>query len=299
LKPSANGVAIFACYGAGEFFEALQLSVPIEDHLLYVYNQPHLYHLARLEDAFPQYAAVLTDTNFARIFTFGLGETIGTSEVTGKKMNRSRAGGSQARYQRRVDNANQDHIKEVAETLERIVREEKIEYVILSGDPVALPILQQHLPKTVSDKVVDILRLDNKTSEQELLEATLEAMKEQDAKTDAEKVERLFSAYRGRGLAVIGRDEVLEALANSQVEEMLISASLERDHSEPEEVEAILAPEIPDSGGGTDSDEPRPALLPDLLVTKAKQTNAQVTFIEDPALLEGVGGVAAFLRWRK
>ena len=63
-------------------------------------------------------------------------------------------------------------------------------------------------------------------------------------------------------------------------------------------MDAILAPEVPDSGGGTESDEPRNVLLADLLVTKARQTDATVTFIEDPALLADVGGVGAFLRWR-
>jgi peptide subunit release factor 1 (eRF1) len=64
-------------------------------------------------------------------------------------------------------------------------------------------------------------------------------------------------------------------------------------------VEAILAPEIPDSQGGTESEEPRQVSLPDLLVTKAKQTGAAtVTFIEDATLLESIGGVGAFLRWR-
>src|SRR5687768_13034817 len=48
LRPSSNGVAIFACSGAGEFFEALQLDVPIETNQLFVYDQPHLYTLARL-----------------------------------------------------------------------------------------------------------------------------------------------------------------------------------------------------------------------------------------------------------
>jgi peptide subunit release factor 1 (eRF1) len=38
--------------------------------------------------------------------------------------------------------------------------------------------------------------------------------------------------------------------------------------------------------------------LADLLVTKAKQTDARVTFIEDAALLDGIDGVGAFLRWR-
>jgi peptide subunit release factor 1 (eRF1) len=64
------------------------------------------------------------------------------------------------------------------------------------------------------------------------------------------------------------------------------------------EVQAILGPEIPDSGGGTRSDEPSQASLPDLLVTKARQTGATVTFIESAPSLESIGGIAAFLRWR-
>ena len=62
---------------------------------------------------------------------------------------------------------------------------------------------------------------------------------------------------------------------------MLISGALEDSHPLPEEVRAILAPELPDSEGGTTSEEPRQASLPDLLVTKAKQSGATVTFIED------------------
>ena len=97
---------------------------------------------------------------------------------------------------------------------------------------------------------------------------------------------------------MVGPEDTLEALANGQVEELLESASLEQMHPEEEKVEAVLAPEIPDSSGGTASDEPRAVLLPDLLVTKARQTSATVTFIEDAALLAPVGGVGAMLRWR-
>jgi hypothetical protein len=53
----------------------------------------------------------------------------------------------------------------------------------------------------------------------------------------------------------------------------------EKSHPGEEEIEAILAPEIPDAEGGTENDEPRQASLPDLLVTKAKQTGAAITFI--------------------
>ena len=58
LKASANGIAIFACSGA-DLFEAIQLNTPLEDNYLYVYNQPHLYHLTRLDDAYPRYAALV------------------------------------------------------------------------------------------------------------------------------------------------------------------------------------------------------------------------------------------------
>src|SRR5947209_398516 len=34
LRPETNGAAIFACAGAGGFFEAIQLAAPIEDHRL-------------------------------------------------------------------------------------------------------------------------------------------------------------------------------------------------------------------------------------------------------------------------
>lgn len=298
LKASANGVAIFAC-GAAELFETIQLNAPLEDNYLYVYNQPHLYHLTRLDDAYPRYAALVTDANNARIFVFGLGETLETEQVKGKKVQRVKVGGwSQARYQRRVENAHASHAKEAIEALDKIVRQDNIKHVILAGDPQMAPVLQEHMPKHLTDKLVDVMKLDLKASDHEVFQATLDRMREEDVKTDAEKVERLLMLYRGRGLAVVGAEATLEALANGQVDELLISAGMEETHAEEEPIEAILAPEVPDSSGGTESDEPRKVLLADLLVTKAKQTDATVSFIEDVELLKEVGGVGGFLRWQ-
>ena len=299
IDPAANGVAIFACWGVGEFFEAIQLTTPISDNRVYAYNQPHLYHLARLDEQYPRYAAVLTDMNTARIFVFGLDHVIGAEAVNGKKVHRVKVGGwSQARYQRRVGNAHLEHAKDVIERLAQIVREDKITHIILAGDSVVIPLLEEQLPRDLVS-MVQVIKLDIHASEQDVLTATLAKLQGQEARTGAEKVERLMQQYRGRGLAVAGPQETLEALAKGQVEELLISGTLEETHPLPEEVEAILAPEIPDSEGGTKSEEPRQASVPDLLVTKAKQTGATVTFIEDGSLLESIGGVGAFLRWRE
>ena len=160
-----------------------------------------------------------------------------------------------------------------------------------------IPLLQEQLPPEMIP-MVEVMKLDIHASDRDVLSATLEKLQEQEARTAAEKVDRLMHQYCSRGLAAVGPHETLEALANGQVEELLISGALEKSHLQPEDVEAIFAPEIPDADGETTSDDPRQVSLPDLLVTKAKQTGATVTFIEDASLLESTGGVGAFLRWR-
>src|ERR671921_2823457 len=171
LSPRANGVAIFACAGADDFFEAVQLEAPVKEHRLYVYNQPQLYELARLTDAYPRYAAVVLDSQLARIFVFALGGTVGEAQVEGAPVKAHQAGGwSQARYQRGVNNQRQQHAKDTVAALDRIVREEGINHIVVAGDEVIIPAFREELPKHLQEKLVeDVLRLDIRTPEQEVL----------------------------------------------------------------------------------------------------------------------------------
>src|SRR4051812_39500005 len=67
---STNGLALFACAGAADFFKAIPLEAPVDQHWLFIGAVPHIYPLARLVDQYPRYAAVVLDTNAARIFVF-------------------------------------------------------------------------------------------------------------------------------------------------------------------------------------------------------------------------------------
>jgi peptide chain release factor subunit 1 len=299
VRPSANGIAIFACAGAHDFFEAVQLDAPIERNRLFVYNQPHLYPLARLLDQYKRYAVLLADTNAARIFVFGLGKRLDEASVQNVKTNRSMVGGwSQMRFQRHVENYHLHHAKEVLETLEQIVREDEIEHIILAGDEeTIIPLLREQMPKQLADKVIDTVSLNIRTPEHEVLEETLKAFRAHDAVTDAEKVERLLDEYRAGGLAVVGVPDTLAALSNGQVEELLVSASMRNIQYEEKEVEKVLAAYAPGTGQTADSSEPR--MIADELVSKAQQfSSARVTFIEDESLLKEIGGVGALLRYR-
>jgi peptide chain release factor subunit 1 len=304
LRPETNGVAIFACAGAEDFFEAVQTAAPIENHRLYIYNQPHLYPLARLMDQYPRYAVLVADTNRARLFVFGRGKALQRDEVQNVKTRGAKVGGwSQMRYQRHLEQYHLQHAKEVAEQLERVVREDNIQHVILAGDAVIMPQLKEQFPKAVAERVVDVLSLDINTPEHEILAETMEAMQGHDAQTDVEKVKRLFDEYRGSGLAVVGSTDTLEALAMGQVEELLISARHQDVEGDREDV-AILSdaevaePVVAGQDGAIANIEADSVIVADDLVTRARQTSARITFIEDASLLEEVGGCGAFLRYR-
>lgn len=275
LQPSANGVAIFACAGAGEFFEALQLEPRIERHQLIVAGRPHLYPLLRVMDQHPPYAVLVADTNLARLFVFGRGQTLRADLVTSDKISRTSVGGwSQMRYQRNVENFHQQHAKEVVGVLDRIVREEGIREIVLAGDEVIIPLLREQMPSRLAEQIVDILRLDITTPERAVLEATMEAVRRHDARTDAGQVQEMLDQYRAGQLGVVGARDTLKALERGQVDTLLITAS-------PDQIAA----------GGDEDATGR-------LVALARQTSAEISFIEDTSLLAGVGGVGALLRFR-
>jgi peptide subunit release factor 1 (eRF1) len=306
LDPAANGLAVFAC-SAGELFEVIETSAPIEQHWLYISDRPHLYPLARLESQYPRYAAVVADTNSARIVVFATGDIVTEAEVKGVKTRSSSEGGwSQARFQRHISNYHMHHAKEVVEALERIVREEGIEQILVSGDEVITPLLREHMPKHLADKIVDHFRLDMRATVEELVKATRDAMGRLNERTDKEKVDAAIGNFRAGGLGVVGPEGTLAALIKGQVDELLISASLTQllpvakgGGKAAEARVALEEPAVETVSAGAEGQDAAPEVvrLADELITRAKQTSAKVTFIEDASLLEEHGGVAGILRF--
>jgi peptide chain release factor subunit 1 len=271
LRPSANGVAIFACADADDFFEAMQFNVAIDEHQLVIGDRPHLYPLAKIDARYARAAAVLCDTNRARIMVFAGPTMEAQHEVTGTKTRRSQMGGwSQARYQRHIENFHEQHVKEVVETLDRIVRDEELPHILLFGDAVVIPMLREEMGPSLLEKVIDASNLPMGSKDSVVVEKVLESLSRHDAASDREKVEALFDAYRSGGLGVIGVKETMKALDMGQVDELLLSGSL----------------------------PPEAAAVSDDFVSKARLTAAKISIIEDASLLATAAGVGALLRFR-
>jgi peptide chain release factor subunit 1 len=286
IDPAANGLALFAC-SAADLFEPIPLAAPVPEHRLYISDQPHLYPLARLLEEYPRYAVVLADTHVARIFVFAANQLEAEQDIAGVKTRRHKMGGwSQARYQRHMENYHVHHAKDIAEALARIVRDERIGTILISGDDGIVPLLKEHLPKDVAECVVDTLKMDTRAPQGEVLEASLAVMREQAAATDRERVDALFDSYRAGGLASVGVENTLKAFELGQVDELLITGS-------PDSLDLPAAPEA--GSAAEPSAEERAA---DTLVVQARRTSAKVRFIQEPGLLAAVGGAGAFLRFK-
>jgi peptide chain release factor subunit 1 len=288
----ARSVALFSCNGGEELFEAIPLDLPLEGHLLYVDDEPHLFPLARAAEQYATYAALVVNTNTARLFVCATGAVQHSETIENVKTKSVAAGGwSQARYQRHVEDLHLKHMKEVAEAVERTVRVEGVRAIILSGEAQAIALLRKQLHDTVDALVIDVMRLDVTAREHDILAATLAAFRRKDEETDREVVEALLDAYRSRGLATVGPTGVRAALDRGQVDTLVVPAApgtLATDHA------SATLPGTPSGDASSRLDE----TLVEALVTEARRTGAGVRFIEDAALLEQASGVGAFLRYR-
>jgi peptide chain release factor subunit 1 len=297
-QPSWQGLVIFACAGS-DLFEAIPLDTPFDDHWMFVGSAPHLYPLAKLVDTYPRYVALSLDTNKARIQVFSLAAAERAERVVSDKTRRNSQGGwSQARYQRHTDNIHLHHMKEVVDTLDTVVRQENIDRIVIAGDDVAVARLREQLPAYLAEKVVDVVKLQRHAEEASFLEATFDAIRMRDAESDAEKVGELFDEWQSGGLGVAGPEATLRAFELGQVDELLITGSMESlrpvqklPEAAPSEMHADTS--APDTG----IDESRLKLSAEL-VRLAQQTAARIRFIDDASLLAEVGGVGALLRFR-
>ena len=292
LQPSSNGVALFACSAAENLFEAVQFDAPVEKNQFYVYNQPHIFGLARLRDQYPRHAVVVADTNFGRILTFGLGETLGTETVSNTKIRDMTEVGrwSRSKENSREENYRMQHASELTEQLDGIVRSEQIDFIILAGDSVILPTLRDQLSPYLADRVVATLPLDVRTPEHEIRAASHTALREYDVQLDTGRVHAMLDLHHSGGRAAVGVEHVLAALKNGQVEELFVSARFdERDVNS--ENAAALASSLAAAGDALEGN------VADSLISRAVQTAARITFVEDDDLLAPFGGTAATLRY--
>jgi peptide chain release factor subunit 1 len=268
---AADGLALFACAGRG-LFETVEAGVPFEDQVT-VGPQPDLFQLARLLDEQETAAVAVVDSNTSRLFVTRRGflrEEGGTDANPKYFRTRPMMGGlNQASYQRHNANQRAEFARETAAELERLVETEGASRVILAGDEVAIPLLQDALSPRVAGMVKDVLRLDIRTPLDEVAEEVRQVLAEAEVEQSRSVADSLVGAVRAGGLGVAGLEATRTALEHGQVDELLLDPV-----------------EGPDEATRAE------------LVRLAKLTSATVQVVEGHEGLQRLGGVGALLRYR-
>lgn len=310
IDDETNGIAIFASM-TNDFFETVQLDEPFPNNRFFIFSRPHIFPLVRIKEQNPKYLTLWADTNKADIYIFGGDKTvIGNNEndvkvetIQNEKTNRSQVGGwSQARYQRHIENYHLQHAKETVEEVEKLMREQKIEHLILCGDETGvIPILNEQFSKAAEEKLVSVLNLSQYATEEEIRQKTREVMGIDNAVRDQEKVERMFNAAKSAaGLGALGVDKTLAALSNGQVEELVISSNFDAIKYKNKDVKKVLEDYAPGDDNSNSDDLPEVSekrQIGDELLIRALNSAAKICFIEDESLLKDAGGVGAVLRY--
>lgn len=299
IDPSTRGVALFSRAGEGSYFQAFEFVVPFSESSFHFFDRPYVFPLVHLIAQNPTFAVLSADTNAAHIFVFKRGHTIKREDIANTKTNRTEVGGwSQARYQRHIENFHQQHAKEAIEELEKLVRAEKIDRIVLTGDQaVIVPMLREAMPKELNEKVIASLPLNVNTPEHEIATAAAAAVEEHGKEAEKETTDNLFEVNYDGGTGVAGMEPTLAALLNGQVQELYLSSNPDDIVYRTGDIKVLLKDYAP----GLNEDLPDPnekIFMLDELIRQAARSADKITFIEDPQLLKQVGGVGALLRYQ-
>jgi peptide chain release factor subunit 1 len=267
---SSQGLAIFACSGAG-LWETVESGTPFEDEVG-ADAVPQLFQLARLLDEQQTVVVAVVDTNTARLFLSRIGrldEVGGPDEDSTHHQKRTTGGWSQANYQRHIDKHHADFAQEAAAAIEGLVDRHMAERVILAGDEVALTPLLAALADRTKELVGDILRVDIRAPRDEVAAEIAPVLQRMEADASTAIADQVVAAVRSDGLGVAGLDATRQALGNGQVDLLLLEANSDVDDEQRNE-----------------------------LIRLAATTGADVEVVEAHAGLTRFGGVGALLRYR-
>ena len=218
-----DGVAIFACRHIGLWEtvsarEALETSVsagPTAD----------LFGLAGLLDETVAVVVAVVDTNTCRLFVTRRGnleERRGPDEPPEEHQRHDQGGWSQARYQRHVDMQDKRFAKEAAAAIERLVRRERAQHVILAGDERTIPVLDGELSEAVRPLVDYVARIAMRAPRDEVRDEILPVLAAIEEAEGMDAADRAIAGEQAGGMGVTGIDATMVALEAGQVDQLVI-----------------------------------------------------------------------------
>jgi len=204
-------------------------------------------------------------------------------------------GWSQARYQRHIDKLVQDHLRDVAELLDRQVRRLRGARVVLVASEETRAELEEELSHEVRNALIGWTSADAHAGTSELYEAVEPLVERWREEQESELAERWQEAAGRNGRAAAGWPQTLEAASDGRVEILLYEEGADRHAWRCPKCGRLSADPGPCPLDGTGMEENDHGL--DLAVHRTLANGGKVSALRSRHDLEPVEGIGALLRY--
>jgi len=282
------------------FWKEYHLNVPVKNEMI-IDKTPYVKPLTDLLDNYQRYALLIVDKESARIFVIHLGEIVEYGEVHSEDVpGRHKKGGwfalSQNHYERHINYHIGLHLKDVVEKFDSFLSGEYIGRVILGGSDEAVSMVKEMLPKGILEKVISTSKIEMFAKPDEVLKRVQPIVYEYERQKEEEDIQNLINRALKNENAVIGLDNVLNALQEQRVMKLFVLKNFNAPGFVCNTCGYLSSQDIdpcPYCGGKMRPED----YIVDSACEKAIQQNALVEVVEENKRLAEYGSIGAFLRY--
>jgi peptide chain release factor subunit 1 len=204
-------------------------------------------------------------------------------------------GWSQARYQRHIEKLVQDHLKDVATTLDRLLRQLRRPRVVLVTSDEMRPELEEELSHEVKEATIGWASADAHATPAQLQKTVEPLLERWRSEQETRAVERWREAAGRNGRAASGWAQTLEAASDGRVELLLFEDGADHQAWQCPACGRLAAEPGTCPLDGTQMEESRDGL--DLAVHQTLAHGGTVWALRRRQDLEPVEGIGAVLRY--
>jgi peptide chain release factor subunit 1 len=292
-----RGAVIYAEVG-GDWFEAMQFPVPVQNRLV-VADRPVITPLAQVLESYDHHGVILLDREHVRILSVYFGTLLDEIEVRGDPFptpHDVQAGGySHKRYQRRKEEETKHFFKDFVRELDEFVSRYQPDDLIILGTDENVARFREFLPEKLRELVVYTGPMSVDESATEVMQRLQTHLDAEQQRETMEAVDTLLERVSQDYLATGGVQATLTALQEGKVDRLMMARELNRTGSRCAQCGFVFAREVSSCAycGGS---EFKVVDAEEELVRLAEGQGADVEFLE-PGALGRLRGVGALLRF--
>ena len=227
-RDGVQGLALF-CDTADNLWRAYPLSEPVEDEIR-VDRQLHLAPLVPLVGRGEGALVVVVSREQGRFYRLQGGRLEEIVDLSEEQPRRHDQGGwSQARFQRHIDGLAQDHLRAVADELNRLVRRRRVSQVVVVAVGETWAEFSDMLAQDTRSALAGVTSVEAHATPADLLDAATPVLETWRIDRERELVERWREEAGRNGRAAAGWEATLEAASDGRVDILLVSDTAQRE----------------------------------------------------------------------